>query len=160
LLSGLAAGYVAADNPFGFPGKTTDQNGVMVWNPGLEWTGGGLISTSRDLAHWGDALFRSQALPDEGLNTMLESAPIAGDMPGTFYGLGITIYQSGPLSPVYGHGGWIPGYSSSLRHYAGSRITIAFQVNSDRIPHQRLSEMELCLARVVISDGQDTDCVP
>ncbi|WP_417566514.1 serine hydrolase domain-containing protein [Marinobacter sp.] len=159
-LPGLAAGYVAADNPFGFPAKTTDENGVMVWNPALEWTGGGLISTSRDLAQWGSALFGGQAVSEEILSTMLQPVPVGNDMPGTYYGLGITISLSGPLSPVYGHGGWIPGYSSSLRHYAGSGITIAFQVNSDRISHQSLSEIELCLARVVISGGKETDCVP
>jgi D-alanyl-D-alanine carboxypeptidase len=159
-LSNLAAGYVAADNAFGFPLKTTDQNGVLVWHPGLEWTGGGLISTSRDLAHWGDALFRSRALPDEDLHAMLESVPIGADTLGIHYGLGIAINQSGLISPVYGHGGWIPGYSSSLRHYPGSGITIAFQVNSDRISHNDLSEIELCLAHIVISDGQNTDCVP
>lgn len=159
-LAGLAAGYVAVDNPFGFPAKTTDKNGVMVWNPALEWTGGGLISTSRDLAQWGAALFGGQGVPDEILNTMLQSVPIGEDMSGTYYGLGAAISRSGPLSPVFGHGGWIPGYSSSLRHYAESGITIAFQVNSDRISHQSLSEIELCLAAVVISGGKETDCVP
>jgi D-alanyl-D-alanine carboxypeptidase len=159
-LSSLAAGYVAAGNPFGFPPKTTDQNGVLVWHPGLEWAGGGLVSTSRDLAHWGDALFRGEALPDEDLKTMLESVPIGADMPGMHYGLGLAIRQSGPLSPVYGHGGWIPGYSSSLRHYAGSGVTIAFQVNSDSLSPHDLSEIELCLARIVMSDGRDAACVP
>lgn len=159
-LAGLAAGYVAVDNPFGFPAKTTDKNGVMVWNPALEWTGGGLISTSRDLAQWGAALFGGQGVPDEILNTMLQSVPIGEDMPGTYYGLGVAISRSGPLSPVFGHGGWIPGYSSSLRHYAESGITIAFQVNSDQISHRSLSEIELCLAAVVISGGKETDCVP
>ncbi|WP_216360413.1 serine hydrolase domain-containing protein [Marinobacter sp. es.048] len=159
-LSGLAAGYAAADNPFDFPVKTTDENGVMFWNPALEWTGGGLISTSRDLAKWGAAIFGGQGVSEEILNTMLQSVPIGDDMPGTYYGLGISIFRSGPLSPVFGHGGWIPGYSSSLRHYAESGITIAFQVNSDRISHQSLSEIELCLARVVISSGEKTDCVP
>lgn len=32
---------------------------------------------------------------------------------------------------LYGHGGWIPGYVSSLRHYADYNVTIAFQINSD-----------------------------
>jgi len=159
-LQGLAAGYVADDNPFAFPGKTTDESGVMRWNPALEWTGGGLVSTSRDLAHWGAALFDGQGVLEEILNTMLQPVPIGEDMPGTYYGLGITISRSGPLAPVYGHGGWIPGYSSSLRHYARSRISIAFQINSDRISQQHLSDIELCLASLVISGGKDTDCVP
>ncbi|MDX1561043.1 MAG: serine hydrolase domain-containing protein [Marinobacter sp.] len=159
-LQDLAAGYVAEDNPFAFPAKTTDDNGVMKWNPALEWTGGGLISTSRDLAQWGAALFGGQGVSEEILNTMLQPVPIGEDMPGTYYGLGVTISRSGPLAPVYGHGGWIPGYSSSLRHYASNGISIAFQINSDRISHQRLSDIELCLASLVVSGGEDTDCVP
>jgi len=159
-LPGLAAGYVAGDNPFGFPGKTTDENGVMVWHPGLEWTGGGLISTSSDLARWGDALFSGNALADQELKTMLNAVPIDPTMPGIYYGLGVAISRSGPLSPVYGHGAWIPGYSSSLRHYVTSGITIAFQVNSDLISQSALSEIEQCLASVVISSGQNTACIP
>ncbi|WP_372988505.1 serine hydrolase domain-containing protein [Marinobacter sp.] len=159
-LQGLAAGYVADDNPFAFPGKTTDESGVMKWNPALEWTGGGLVSTSHDLAQWGAALFGGDTASGAILNAMLQSVPIGDDRPGAYYGLGISISRSGPLAPVYGHGGWIPGYSSSLRHYARSGITIAFQINSDRISHQRLSDIELCLASLVISGGKDTDCVP
>lgn len=159
-LQGLAAGYVAADNPFAFPAKTTDRDGVMKWNPALEWTGGGLVSTSRDLAHWGGALFGGQSMLKEVRNTMLQSVSIGDHMPGAHYGLGITISRSGPLAPVYGHGGWIPGYSSSLRYYARSGITMAFQINSDRISQQHLSDIELCLASLVISGGKETDCVP
>lgn len=143
-----------------FPAQTTDKNGVMVWNPALEWTGGGLISTSRDQAKWRAALLGGQGVSEETLNTILQPVPIGDDMPGTYYGLGVAISRSDPLSPVFGHGGWIPGYSSSLRHYAQSGITIAFHVNSERISHQSLSEIELCLARVVISSGEKTDCVP
>lgn len=160
LLANLATGYVAADNPFGFPPKTIDHNGFMAWHPGLEWTGGGLISTSRDLAHWGDALFRGRAMPAPYLDTMLDSVAIGADAPGVNYGLGIAINRSSELSPVYGHGGWIPGYSSSLRHYSQSEITIAFQVNTDRVPQSKLSDVELCLARIVISAGKDIACVP
>ena len=40
-LAGLAAGYVSPDNSFGLPVKTTACPGIMVWHPGLEWTGKG-----------------------------------------------------------------------------------------------------------------------
>lgn len=36
-----------------------------------------------------------------------------------------------PRGPVYGHGGWISGYVSSLRHYADHEVTVAFQINTD-----------------------------
>jgi len=36
-----------------------------------------------------------------------------------------------PLGQTYGYGGWIPGYSSSVRYYAKHRVAIAFQLNTD-----------------------------
>lgn len=156
-LPGLAAGYMAADNAFGFPNKTTDASGVMAWHPGLEWTGGGLVSNSRDLALWGSALYGGKAMPKPYLNELLHSVPVSRDEENIRYGLGVGIYLAGPLGPVYGHGGWIPGYSSSLRYYPDYKIAVAFQINTDldlldsKIPVMR--EMETRLAEVVISDA-------
>jgi D-alanyl-D-alanine carboxypeptidase len=47
------------DNLFSFPVKTLDTAGRLHWHPAVEWTGGGLISTSRDLARWGAAIYSS-----------------------------------------------------------------------------------------------------
>jgi len=44
---------------------------------------------------------------------------------------GVAIYADTPRGPVYGHGGWIPAYVSSLRHYADHGVTVAFQINTD-----------------------------
>mgnify|MGYP000075917995 CR=1 FL=1 len=129
-LPGLAAGY-SADNPFGWPEKTLADDGTLAWHPGLEWTGGGLVSTSGDLARWGAALFGGAALPEAALDRMLTAAPVAPEQPDVRYGLGVAVYRSGPFGPVYGHGGWIPGYVSSLRYYADSGVAIAFQINTD-----------------------------
>jgi D-alanyl-D-alanine carboxypeptidase len=43
----------------------------------------------------------------------------------------VSIDLHGKFGPVYGHGGWIPGYCSSLRYYPEHNIAIAFQINSD-----------------------------
>ena len=43
-LPGLAAGYVAEDNPFGLPHRTMDAEGTLLWDPAMEWTGGGLVA--------------------------------------------------------------------------------------------------------------------
>jgi D-alanyl-D-alanine carboxypeptidase len=154
-LTGLAAGYMAADNAFGFPRKTTTADGAMVWHPGLEWTGGGLVSNSRDLALWGTALFGGNAMSGPYLDELLNSVPISPDTSDIQYGAGVGIYRTGPFGPVYGHGGWIPGYSSSLRYYVDHGIAIAFQINTDigivddSTPVMR--EMEARLAEIVIS---------
>ena len=154
-LPGLAAGYMAADNTFGFPRKTTTADGAMVWHPGLEWTGGGLVSNSRDLALWGSALFGGNAMSGSYLDELLNSVPISPDTPDIQYGAGVGIYRTDPFGPVYGHGGWAPGYSSSLRYYPDHGIAIAFQINTDigivddTTPVMR--EMEARLAEIVIS---------
>jgi len=154
-LPGLAAGYMAADNDFGFPRKTTTANGEMVWHPGFEWTGGGLVSNSLDLARWGSALFRGDAMPGSYLDELLNSTPINPDTDDIQYGAGVAVYRTGTFGPVYGHDGWIPGYSSSLRYYPDYGVTIAFQINTDigivdnTTPVVR--EKEARLAEVVIS---------
>ncbi|MCW9014550.1 MAG: beta-lactamase family protein [Gammaproteobacteria bacterium] len=154
-LPGLAAGYMAADNAFGLPRKTITADGVMVWHPGFEWTGGGLVSNSRELALWGAALFRGNAMPHPYLDELLNSVPISPDTAEIQYGAGIGIYRTGPFGPVYGHGGWVPGYSSSLRYYPDHGVAIAFQINTDidivDDTTNLVSEMEARLAEIIIS---------
>ena len=127
----LAVGYTLKGNPFGLPERTMDDAGRLVWDPATEWTGGGLVSNSRDLAVWGRALFGGDAMETPYLDRLLDGVPVSPDAPGIFYGAGVAIYSDTPRGPVYGHGGWIPGYVSSLRHYADHGVTVAFQINSD-----------------------------
>jgi len=131
MLDGLAAGYVAEDNPFGLPPRTMDAQGTLLWDPAMEWTGGGLVSTSSDLAAWGQALFTGRAMDVPYLNRLLNGIPVSPDAPDILYGAGVAIYSQTSRGPVYGHGGWIPGYVSSLRHYADHGVTVAFQINTD-----------------------------
>lgn len=130
-LSGLAIGYTVPDNLLGLPARTMSADGALLWSPAIEWTGGGFVSTSGDLARWGHALFSGAALPDPYLDRLLDRVPVHPEAPGLFYGAGVGIYGATEFGPVYGHGGWLPGYVSSLRHYADHGITIAFQINSD-----------------------------
>lgn len=130
-LPGIAFGCTVPGNPFGLPVRTADADGRLLWDPAVEWTGGGLVSTSHDLARWGHLLFGGEALANPYLDRMLDGALVAPDVPGILYGAGVAIYADTPRGPVYGHGGRIPGYVSSLRHYADHGITIAFQINTD-----------------------------
>jgi D-alanyl-D-alanine carboxypeptidase len=127
----LAVGYVAGDNPFGLPVRTMDAAGALLWDPAIEWTGGGLVSTSRDLAVWGHALFGGTAMTESYLDRLLVGVSVSPDAPGIFYGAAVAIYSDTPNGTVYGHGGWIPGYVSSLRHYADDGVTVAFQIHTD-----------------------------
>jgi D-alanyl-D-alanine carboxypeptidase len=131
VIDGMAVGYTLADNPFGLPPRTMDANGRLLWDPAMEWTGGGLVSTSGDLARWGHALFNGAAMDGPYAETMLDGILVSSDAPGILYGTGVAIYADTPRGAVYGHGGWVPGYVSSLRHYAGHGVTVAFQINTD-----------------------------
>lgn len=130
-LPGLAVGYVDPDNPFGLPARTADAEGRLLWNPVVESAGGGFASTSTDLARWGHLLFGGEAMPHPYLDRLLDGVPVDEEAPGILYGAGVAIYTDTPRGPVYGHGGWIPGYVSSLRHYAAHGVTVAFQINTD-----------------------------
>jgi D-alanyl-D-alanine carboxypeptidase len=130
-LPGLVPGYLAADNAFGLPAKTLSGEGLLVFHPGLEWTAGGFVSNSRDLARWGASLFGGEAMSGDYVPLLVGSAPIDPARPAARYGLGVAEFRGGHFGDVYGHAGWIPGYTSSLRHYVDHGITIAFQVNTD-----------------------------
>jgi D-alanyl-D-alanine carboxypeptidase len=130
-LPGLAVGYVAPDNPFGLPERTADAEGRLLWNPAVESAGGGFASTAADLARWGHLLFGGAAMDGPYLAWLLDGVPVDPDAPGILYGAGVAIYAETTRGPIYGHGGWIPGYVSSLRHYADHGVTVAFQVNTD-----------------------------
>jgi len=127
----LAAGYMAGDNSFGLPPKTTSSSGKMVWNPQVEQSGGGFISNSGDLAKWGKALYEGKAMKGDYLSKLLKPVRISEDNNQVSYGIATAIYSKGPFGPTYGHGGWIPGYSSSLRYYPDHGIAVAFQINTD-----------------------------
>jgi len=153
-LPGLAAGYLSPDNAFGLPAKTTLRPGLMAWHPGLEWTGGGLVSNPGDLVRWAGALYEGRAMEGEYLTILLYSVPVSADAPAVRYGLGVAIHRDGPLGTTYGHAGWIPGYCSSLRYYPETGIAVSFQINTDigiadgETPV--MEQMEAGLAKIVL----------
>lgn len=130
-LHGLAVGYVAPDNPFGLPQRTADPEGRLLWKPAVEWAGGGFASTAGDLARWGHLLFSGAVMEQPYLDRLLDGVPVAAGDPDILYGAGVAIRMNTPHGTVYGHGGWVPGYVSSLRHYADHGVTVAFQINTD-----------------------------
>jgi len=136
-LPGLVAGYTSQENPFGFAQKTLDVTGAMVWNPVVEWTGGGIISSPRDLAMAFDYLsdlLQSVSLPDARR-----------------YGAGVLIDQVAGFGERLGHLGLIPGYVSSMRYYPKYRMAIAFQINTDVVSADLIKTMELHLADVIVN---------
>lgn len=155
-LPGLVAGYTAQDNVFGLPRKTVDEWGIMIWNPVLEWTGGGLISTSRDLAVWAKLLYEGHIMQADYLTDLFQSVPTDEEESGVRYGMGVLIKQKSPLGQIWGHEGVIPGYSSSMRYYPKYGVAVAFQINTDSSASGLISDMEHCLAEIVIRRSTET----
>ncbi len=149
----LAAGYTKKDNPFGLPAKGLSKSGLMAWNPAMEFTGGGLVSTSRDLARWSKLLFEGHAMKEKYLDELLRPTT-AKEESGLFYGAGVVISEKDPLGLSFGHMGVIPGYTSSIRYYPKYHVAFAFQVNTDVGVYNRstelFSEMERGLAELII----------
>lgn len=165
VLPGLVAGYLPENNQLGLPPVTTTAPGIMAWNPAIEWAGGGFASNSRDLAIWAKALYEGKAIAGGGyLDDLLRAAPVGKDAPGVSYGAGVGIRDGGPFGRSLGHGGGIPGYSSSMRYYPEHGVSVAFQVNVDggmaggdplvKDSENFLEEMERRLASVAIGQSR------
>ena len=130
-LPALARGYVSPASGLALPPVTTDDSGTMLWDPAVEWTGGGLYSTSRDLAAWGHAFLGGRLLAEESYRQLLTGVADANADGSSHYGLGVALRDSARHGAVYGHRGWIPGYSASLQYYPRHDVAIAFLVNTD-----------------------------
>ncbi len=130
-LKGLVPGYLSADNPLGVPTKTLDNEGLLVYDPLTEWTGGGLVNNSQDLARWGRILFGGRAMDWDYRTEMFKGVRRRNqETEYPKYGLGVTIFETSD-GKSYGHGGWIPGYRSLLVYLAKTDSALAVQINTD-----------------------------
>jgi D-alanyl-D-alanine carboxypeptidase len=152
-LPGVITGYSRPNSPFGFEGRVI-LDGKFIINPQMEWTGGGLISTSEDLARWAKALYEGRVIKKSSLDRMLAGVE-AKTGPGDRYGLGVQIRQS-DWGVSYGHGGWFPGYLSEMEYFPDHRIAIAVQFNTDfgRRIKKGLRQYIADVARIVMGEPQ------
>ncbi len=115
-----------------------------------------MVSNPKDLVVWAKALYEGQAIKGNYLEDLLKSVPVSNDYPDTQYGIAVAIHKNDSLGTTYGHGGWIPGYCSSLRYYSKYGVAIAFQINTDigimDSSTPVIEEMEIRLAKVVMAD--------
>jgi D-alanyl-D-alanine carboxypeptidase len=127
-LPGLVCGHTTPDNPFRVPVRTL-RDGRYPMNPQVEWTGGGLISTSADLVRWALALYAGDVLAPAMQQHMLTTgvSDLGQDVR---YGLGVMTWE-GRHGQVRGHTGWVPGYVSGMAYFPRLRLALAVQFNSD-----------------------------
>jgi len=126
-IKNLIQGYADADNPFG--GKDLVlENGKFIINPQFEWTGGGMVSNSEDLARWAKAMYEGKAFDASLLPQILDGVPakLGKDVK---YGLGVIIRPTG-AGLTYGHSGFFPGYMTDMMYFPEHKISVAVQVNT------------------------------
>jgi D-alanyl-D-alanine carboxypeptidase len=134
-LQGLAQGYAGVDNEFGGKDKVLNDDGAFIINPQFEWTGGGVFSTTSDLARWGQLLYEGIVIDT---NLLLSSAVPAKPGKDTKYALGVIIRPS-PFGVAYGHSGFFPGYLTELLYFPSYGLSIALQANSSDVKALKLS---------------------
>jgi len=133
---GLVQGYAGVENLFRVPDAVI-VDGQFAINPQFEWTGGGIASTTEDLARWAKALYEGRVFDESMLPILLEGVP-ARLGPDTQYGLGVIIKPT-PLGISWGHSGFFPGYLTEMAYFPDHGVAVAVQVNSSDFQNMRIS---------------------
>jgi D-alanyl-D-alanine carboxypeptidase len=129
-LPNLAIGYSSLPETFRMPEKVV-LNGKYVFNPQLEWTGGGFASSTPDLASWAKIYYEGDLFADSLLSKIITPNPNGSNIdPGLSYGMGSFIYEH-KGEKAYGHTGFVPGFNSVFTYFPEYKIAIAIQVNCD-----------------------------
>lgn len=136
-LPGLVPGYTGLTEAFLLPSKVLAE-GIYAFNPQLEWTGGGLITTVSDLTRWMNCLHGEKLLSPESHRLMVTPAPFTtGLFENAGYGFGSFVGSTDGIT-YFGHTGFVPGYITYVQYMPDSGIAIAFQFNCDN-PHRGAS---------------------
>jgi len=113
-------------------GEKVSEMGQYGLNPQFEWTGGGMVSNSADLARWAQCFYGGSLMATASHTQLF--APVnrqtgaAGGRTG--YGLGTEIFATS-YGLAYGHTGFMPGYLSLMAYLPDYDLAIAFQLNTD-----------------------------
>ena len=147
--AGEASDYGPGTEGFGLPRKIA-EGGELVFHPGMEWTGGGWVSNPQDLVRWAKAVYEGRALAFPYLDELLSSGYRPQDLSeGKVYGLGVFVIDDAELGTRrLGHGGYFPGYNTSMYYYPEYGFAVALQVNTSVGSLRNVLDREL--ARVLL----------
>lgn len=148
---GLVQGYTGDHvEPFDLPPRVL-EDGQYIFNPEFEYTGGGVVSNSPDLARWIKLLYEGEVFSSDRLKELLQPVDFRTGKPSEFgYGYGVFIYST-PTGPIYGHGGFFFGYQTELLYLPDLKCAIAFQINAD----QTCCEFKMPTLRVIMTIAQE-----
>lgn len=129
-ITNLPLGYSRLPAFFRMPGIVV-ENGTYVFNPQMEWTGGGFASTTADLARWAEAYYTAAAFSDASLKEITTISPNGREIDKNLsYGMGSFIYET-RYGQMWAHTGFVPGFQSIFAYLPESSLALALQVNAD-----------------------------
>ena len=138
----LAIGYSKLPAMFSIPNKVVND-GKYVFNPQVEWTGGGMYSTTADLAKWAKIYYEGQLFSEDRLNSITAINPNGEKVTGkNSYGMGSFIYHT-KYGDAFGHSGFMPGFNSLFIYFPKDKIAIALQANADYADQEMSLEIAL-----------------
>jgi D-alanyl-D-alanine carboxypeptidase len=151
ILPGVVTGHSRPQSPFGFEGPII-VGGKFLFNPQMEWTGGGFASTAEDLARWAKLLYEAKAFGKDYRDQMIAGAELREAL-GSGYGLAAQIWKT-DLGTSYGHGGWFPVISLRWSTFQMKRLPSLFNFNTDAVRQLKKGPRRYLLeiAHVVISE--------
>lgn len=129
----LAPGYVLSTWFYrlsGLVGKNM-EDGILRFEPANEFTGGGLVSTPTDIAHFYRCIFKCEMLHPASLALIEDPASVMKVTENTGYGLGMFVSKGTKHGDLYSHSGHWPGYVANVYYYADYDFSISIQFNSD-----------------------------
>ena len=111
------------------------NNGQVVNAPYVDnsykWAGGGYLSTSDDIARFGNAILFSELLKEEIVNELITSQKLTnGELTG--YGIGWSSGTNEFERNYYGHGGGSVGGSCNLIIFPEEKLVISALTNDTR----------------------------
>jgi len=126
----LPVAYSNLDDFFRMPGIVV-VDGKYIFNPQMEWTGGGIASTTPDLAKWAKLYYEHELFSAESLQKIITPIPQGLETgPNESYGMGSFILET-EQGKAYSHTGFIPGFQSIFAYFPEKKIAVAMQSNCD-----------------------------
>lgn len=128
-INNLSNGYSKPHELFTMPEEII-VNGECIFNPQFEWTGGGIASTTSDLAKWAKLYYESELFSEELLKKMVTPNANGKLTENISCGMGSFMFNT-KLGYLYGHTGTFPGYVAIFAYHPQLEIAIALQINCD-----------------------------
>ena len=127
------------------------DQGVFVVNPQFEWTGGGVSTTATDLARWAKDDYEGRAYPDSLLKQAVTCTARGPNQ--ACYGLGVGV-RATQFGVRWGHGGFFPGYSTTMAYFPDHHVAIALQTNTTASGVHSISEPFVTAAMQEVTAAQ------